>query len=166
MSGIIGQAGNKSGIIGLEGLIGATCTMYVTSGVNDISGTTFLTGYTQFHNDNVALYTQGSTSTNGVTISREGMYLYQTSVYATSPNSSETHLLIHLSKDGGSILDYTHVINSVSSTDSPWNQYGKTGVMKLATGAYGLRVLLGASNIDMQGGNIGNSSVSLTYLSP
>ena len=105
MSGIIGGAGSKSGLVGIE--TGHACCAYMTTTQNNESGTRYLTPWAFLFNDNAGLY---SIDTWGIKITVSGTYMVNMSCFTEDRSNN----------------GYQHAIFSHSQTSVPtWGDVGQ-----------------------------------------
>ena len=102
MSGIIGSAGTKSGLIGIE--IGDSSVAYMTTGQTNAGTTHIYTPWAFMVNDNPSLY---KINTWGITISVSGTYMVDISIFSEG-RSTSTH-------------NYAYFSHSSSGTAPTWD---------------------------------------------
>jgi len=173
MSGIIGSAGSKSGVIGIiNGVgdlskIGASCRMALTTGAASVAaGTYYLTGYTQDFNDDTTIFTQGSTSTNGITVALAGWYRYDLLFY-TNYYSTSGYQVNRVARDATSSLSMTYSINNFNVGGGAAVNYEslrRTDTIYLTTSTYGLSHYHNTGTLTYHSGTTGGSCLTLTYL--
>ena len=83
MSGIVGGAGSKSGLIGIE--TGHACCAYLTTTQTNESGTRYLTPWAFLFNDNTGLYL---IDTFGIKITVSGTYMVNMSGFTENRSES------------------------------------------------------------------------------
>jgi len=169
MSGIINSAGSKSGVLGVINdvgdlsKVGASCSMYMTSHLtNQAAGSLYLTGYTQRHNDDTALFTQGSTSTNGITVGVAGWYRYDINSN-TNTIGADSYEQIRMSLNASSQLDETYTIKWRLASTNGHSTIGRSGTTYLGTGTYGLWHTHSGGTLTIEGGTHA-CAICLTYL--
>ena len=173
MSGIIGGAGSKSGVIGIiNGVgdlskLGASCRMALTTGAASVAaGTVYLTGYTQDYNDDTTMFTQGSTSTNGITVAVAGWYRYDLLFY-TNAYSTSGYQVNKVARDATSGLDNTYSINTFNVGGGVSHNYEsnrRTDTVYLTTSTYGVSHYHNTGTLTYYAGLVGGSCLTLTYL--
>ncbi len=142
---------------------GASCRMYLTSSISGQSATTvYLTGYTQDFNDDTALFTQGSTSTNGITVAVAGWYRYDLHHY-TSNIQYNSYTSAKLAKDASSNFDQTYCIDWRFLSSYGYTNLSRSGTIYLATGTYGHHHYHSGGTLNITGATTG-TSLCLTYL--
>ena len=151
-----------TGVSGTANIKNPCCKMYMTNSYGSNAGALFITGYTQFVNDDAALFTQGATSTNGITIATAGVYAWSTWLYTDSP-SAFAYMRVYLALNASSEIGETMTIQSLQTADT-WNALGRSDVIELATGTYGLYKFSNTGNHSLNGSSSANSTVSLTWM--
>ena len=142
---------------------GASCRMYFTSTVTGAAATTvYLTGYTQDFNDDTALFTQGSTSTNGITVAVAGWYRYDLHHY-TWNIQYDSYTTVKLAKDASSNFNETYCISWRVANSNGYTNLSRSNTIYLATGTYGHYHFHSGGTLNIQGSTTG-TSLCLTYL--